>query len=328
MILSFLALLCLNLASAQELSNSIIINGQKRKIHHENIIKTENGINYALVDGEFYPIQQEEPMVQGPSYYTYFVIKKSGEKFDISKDYLDHVREQQETKGIKTLRFKEYPKTKPFVRDTAASGKAYKWFDVIRTKEGRIVSRDEFNSYRGNYTFVKIIDGGEFAMDTTIIVPPTQAALKAEADRKAAFEAMVGEPIKSFKTTSLFGEDISSNKLKGKVIVINFWFIACPPCQKEIPDLNKIVDQYKDRDDIVFLGFATDTEKRLGTYLSQSQFKYKIIPESLPIAEDFLVGAYPTNIIVDKSGIVTYAHTGLGDDTIRNIQEAIKKALN
>ena len=328
MILSFLALLCLNLAGAQDLSDFIILNGQKRKIHHEKIFKTEHGINYAKVDDQFYPVQQEEPMVQGPSYYTFFVIKENGEKFDISQDHLAHIRAQQEAKGVKTLKFKEYPKSKPFVRDTAKSGKAYKWFDVIRTKEGRIVSRDEFNSYRGNYTFVKIIDGGDFAMDTTIIIPPTQAALKAETDRKVAFDAQVGQPMKSFKTSSLFGEEIVSSQLKGKVIVINFWFIACPPCQKEIPDLNLLVEEYKNRNDIVFLGFATDTEKRLGTFLAESQFKYKIIPQSMSIAEDFLVGAYPTNFVIDKNGIVTYAQTGLGEDTISEIQEAIKKALN
>ena len=153
-------------------------------------------------------------------------------------------------------------------------------------------------------------------------------ALKAETDRKVAFDAQVGQPMKSFKTNSLFGEEIVSSQLKGKVIVINFWFIACPPCQKEIPDLNLLVEEYKNRNDIVFLGFATDTEKRLGTFLAESQFKYKIIPQSMSIAEDFLVGAYPTNFVIDKNGIVTYAQTGLGEDTISEIQEAIKKALN
>lgn len=45
-------------------------------------------------------------------------------------------------------------------------------------------------------------------------------------------------------------------ELSGKIVVMNFWYSKCLPCIKEIPELNKIVAEYKDNKNIVFLGFC------------------------------------------------------------------------
>ena len=81
----------------------------------------------------------------------------------------------------------------------------------------------------------------------------------------------------AFSVTSLDGEALESRSLRGKVVVLNFWFIGCAPCRVEIPGLNKLVDEFDQRD-VEFIAFARDNEAPLRSFLEASPFKYKIIP--------------------------------------------------
>jgi len=51
----------------------------------------------------------------------------------------------------------------------------------------------------------------------------------------------------SFAALDMAGQKVDTNELKGKVVVLNLWFINCPNCIEEIKMLNALVDQYKDK---------------------------------------------------------------------------------
>ena len=61
-----------------------------------------------------------------------------------------------------------------------------------------------------------------------------------------------GERALDFIVTTINGEHIKLSELRGKVVVLNFWFTKCGPCKLEIPDLNGLVNEFKDKD-VVFL---------------------------------------------------------------------------
>ncbi|MGI8556327.1 MAG: peroxiredoxin family protein [Pyrinomonadaceae bacterium] len=54
----------------------------------------------------------------------------------------------------------------------------------------------------------------------------------------------------TFKVAALDGKFFSSPDLKGKIIVLNLWFVNCPHCIEEIKQLNKIVDEYQNNTNI------------------------------------------------------------------------------
>ena len=56
--------------------------------------------------------------------------------------------------------------------------------------------------------------------------------------------------------------------MRGKVVVLNLWFINCPNCVDEIKLLNKVVDDYKDKD-VVFFGLATNKKPELDKFLKK-----------------------------------------------------------
>ncbi len=138
--------------------------------------------------------------------------------------------------------------------------------------------------------------------------------------------SLVGTDAKPFDLEDLDGNKYSMEELKGKVVVINFWFIGCPPCRKEIPELNELVADNKD-EDVIFLGVATDRYKQLKSFLSKTEFNYNIVAEGRPFAAAYNVTAYPTHIVIGKDAKVSYAAAGFGPGSINILKSAIEQEL-
>jgi peroxiredoxin len=94
----------------------------------------------------------------------------------------------------------------------------------------------------------------------------------------------------------------------------------------EIPELNEIYKAYK-KDEVVFLGLATNQKKQLKKFLKTTPFDYKIIPESQQTAQLFNVSGYPTNIIINQEGIIQYVSLGVGPNNKERLTEEINKLL-
>jgi len=137
---------------------------------------------------------------------------------------------------------------------------------------------------------------------------------------------LVGKNAKPFNVTDINGNRFSIEELKGKIIVINFWFIECKPCVVEIPDLNKLVEDYKGKE-IVFLGFAINKTSKLNSFLNKKEFKYNIIPESKDIISSYGINSFPTHIIIDKNSKITFSTSGLSENTINDLRKEIEKLL-
>ncbi len=136
----------------------------------------------------------------------------------------------------------------------------------------------------------------------------------------------VGKYAQPFNVTDISGNKYSLEELKGKIIVMNFWFVECKPCVMEIPDLNKLVEQYKG-EEIVFLGFATNNIPKLNSFLSKKEFKYNIIPESRDVSNSYEINSYPTHIIIDQNSKIVFYTVGLGSNTISSIEKEITNLL-
>ena len=168
---------------------------------------------------------------------------------------------------------------------------------------------------------VLILMGGEFQ---TIPADPRDAtkgfllsALSKEEQLRRAMTAPKPAETTSFKTGKKFdsfsgydmsGKLVDTKQLKGKVLVVNFWFTTCPPCKAERPYLNKIVDTYKADSNVIFIAVALDQKEQLEPYLKEHEFKYTVIPAGKKIADSYDIQGYPTQVIVDKEGKVAF-HT-------------------
>lgn len=338
-IIVLMANLCLNFVFAQETSlrHYAIIDGGKYWVDRlEKRVKKVGDTHYALVNDKFYKLEYAPP--EGNIYtYEFYVTLEDKTRYYITRTsygLLYELMNFHETAEM-IRHGRRLPYTGPHYEDSKPydslvvdykSVRKNKAYAVMVTPKRRIISDDEYQSYRGNFTYIRRIDGGPYAMDTIIIKPPSQQALAAVAAREKAFKDMIGKAAPSFNTQSMSGVVLNSDSLRNKVVVINFWFVGCPPCLKEIPALNQLVKDYKDQE-IVFIGFATDKEERLNRFLEKTSFQYTIVPESLDIADQYLVNAYPSHFVIDKQGIVRLVKQGFKDHTLSEIRSVIEESL-
>jgi peroxiredoxin len=139
-------------------------------------------------------------------------------------------------------------------------------------------------------------------------------------------EEMKGKAAAKFSVTDINGKAFSLDELKGKVLVLNFWFIECKPCVSEMPELNKLVEKYKGKE-VVFIGFATNDKAKLQKFLSSNKFSYNIIPDSKEVADSYNVKGFPTHIVIDRESIIRYYTLGLGPTTMSDLEKMIQSLL-
>jgi thiol-disulfide isomerase/thioredoxin len=145
------------------------------------------------------------------------------------------------------------------------------------------------------------------------------ALRKAELAGGSSFKALP-----SFSATTLAGVKVDPTSLSGKITVVDFWFIGCPPCRAERPKLNEIVDEFGDR--VRFLSFALDKPDALKAYLNSNPFKYEIVPESEQLARLFGVQSFPSHMIIDRNGHIVWV-AGADDDRIERLRATIFRLL-
>ena len=99
--------------------------------------------------------------------------------------------------------------------------------------------------------------------------------IKAKAQVEYKYFNMEGKPLPQFHFVDLDGNVYDAATTKGKIVVLNCWFISCKPCNEEIPSLNRLVKQLEDRKDILFVSLAFDPAEDLKNFLKKRLIKYK-----------------------------------------------------
>lgn len=134
----------------------------------------------------------------------------------------------------------------------------------------------------------------------------------------AAVVALNGQTSKpdapAFSLTSLDGQQFDLGSLRGKVVVLDFWFTGCAPCLEEIPKLNSLVDEFKDKD-VVFIAPTWDKEPLLRTFVKDYPFKYHIIPNAQEFVRENCrdgLGSViiPVHLVINQEGKVELKSDG------------------
>lgn len=104
----------------------------------------------------------------------------------------------------------------------------------------------------------------------------------------ASFSAFVQAQYKSkkiaepFSAISMNGQNFDLEALKGKVVVMTFFSTRCAICAAEIPNLNRLTENYKGKD-VVFLGLTTEDPNRVNNFLKSKPFNFNILPNSFGV---------------------------------------------
>jgi thiol-disulfide isomerase/thioredoxin len=143
---------------------------------------------------------------------------------------------------------------------------------------------------------------------------PLQEATAAEPSADAPVVRLLRDPavVAPFSIRDLDGRTVSSESLKGKVVLVNFWATWCPPCRAEIPDLIKLQDKYRDR--LVVLGISEDEVgvDAVRTFVAAQKMNYPVAMTTPELRKTFRgVMALPTTFVIDPEGRLVQKHVGM-----------------
>lgn len=123
------------------------------------------------------------------------------------------------------------------------------------------------------------------------------------------------------------GETVKLKDLKGKVVLLDFWYRTCKYCVKSIPGLIELQEEFKD--DLVIIGVNhVDDQQDVTEYIEYKKMNYlSTYRTDENIHEDLGVSLFPTVILYNKDGNLIKEERGFREKGINSLRKAIKKAL-
>ena len=135
-----------------------------------------------------------------------------------------------------------------------------------------------------------------------------------------------GQPLTDFTVSDLNGKVYHNASFAGKILVINFCFKDAAPCKAEIPDLNKIFDRYKNKN-VVFLAPTYEPADEVKDFLKTNPFKYIICSDVYDMIINMKITKYPTHVIVDQNGVVSFVTIGQTGNVLETLVREIEHLL-
>lgn len=105
-----------------------------------------------------------------------------------------------------------------------------------------------------------------------------------------------------FTLSDLQGKMWHLRDLQGKVILVNFWATWCPPCRKEMPDLEALYDKYKDQGFLV-LAISDEEAAKVSPFIAERKISYPVLLDpGRKVNEALDVSGIPKSFVYDRGG--------------------------
>jgi len=123
------------------------------------------------------------------------------------------------------------------------------------------------------------------------------------------------------------GNRVSLSQMKGKVVMLDFYFIGCSGCMASINPLNTIYEKYKNKDVIIASLTERDGKKAVTAFEKTYKIKYPGYIGAADVVKAYHVGAFPTFYLIDKEGNIASV-IDYNDDFEQKVTATIDKLLS
>ena len=129
----------------------------------------------------------------------------------------------------------------------------------------------------------------------------------------------------NFKTEYLNGSKFELYDLRGKPVILNFWATWCPPCVREMPNLQNFYDRYGDKVIVIGVNLG-EKNKTIQNFIKKINVTFPIVlDKNKEIEEKYNLIIRPTTYFIDKNGIIV--DKKLGELKKGDIEERAQKLL-
>lgn len=211
-----------------------------------------------------------------------------------STEYIDYLNENS-TKADSIQKA-----TKRFLEDGTTYDKKYS-DSIFKTKKGYLYTTTIYRDTISNHFAYVLYKRSK--VETKKTNQDFNNYMKADEKNRSKLKNTV---IDELTLTDIDGQDYSLETLKSKVIVVDFWFINCGSCIKEMPDLNKLKEEFES-EEIAWFGVTYDSKDKVVSFLKRIKFDYTIVPDSKHLSDRFDIRFYPTTLIIDTNKKIVYS---------------------
>jgi len=147
-----------------------------------------------------------------------------------------------------------------------------------------------------------------------------------------ADNGLVGNPAPDFSVKALAGGsgNVSLKSMRGKVVLVDFWGTFCEPCKKSFPKLQDLNTKFS-ASGLRIVGISedeADDKDKIPAFGSTYGAKFTLgWDEDKTIAKAYKPPTMPSSFIIDKKGVVRYAHVGYHDGEEVEVEKEIKELL-
>ena len=170
-----------------------------------------------------------------------------------------------------------------------------------------------------------------------VLTEEEDSTIEAETEDAENTEELLPAP--DFTLTDQYGVKHTLSDYRGKVVFLNFWATWCPPCRREMPDIQVLYEETKDSDDsgVVILGVAFPENGKekdvegIREFLMENGYTYPVLMDTeKELILPYYVTAYPMTYLIDRDGRLFGYVPGMMtkdmmEDAIRQTKEAMDK---
>jgi peroxiredoxin len=136
------------------------------------------------------------------------------------------------------------------------------------------------------------------------------------------------KPAPDFAFEDASGKTVSLTKLRGQVVVLDFWATWCHGCKEEIPWFSEFQTKYAAQG-LAVVGVSLDERgwKDVKPFLAGHDIPYRIVVGDDPLAKRYAIENMPDTFLIDRKGNVAAVYRGLVDrnDIETNIKTLLKR---
>ena len=159
------------------------------------------------------------------------------------------------------------------------------------------------------------IPAGATMMDYVPYVPPTPLEENTQAPE--------------WTLPTLKGDSISLADLRGKVVLVDFFYKGCAPCGAAMPVLQRLHEKYKDQG-VVVIGIDPiddPVKDNMADFLAKRGIDYTVVFSSRNLPQEYHVIGYPTLFFINEKGKIEKIHEGFSQTMEQELEEQIQKML-
>ncbi|HYA95469.1 MAG TPA: TlpA disulfide reductase family protein [Terriglobales bacterium] len=130
----------------------------------------------------------------------------------------------------------------------------------------------------------------------------------------------------SFKATTLDGDELTSDSLQGKTVLVQFWTTWCPHCRKDQSPVDGITRDFEDKGLVVIAVDVDEPRNTVTKYLKQSPRSCRIVlAKDTDLAALFPPSSFPTYVLIDRDGNFVGTKKGeAGEEGLRHLLDRAK----